>query len=136
MSTNTRPELSSKNKYWISRHRYYELRHFCMQYNDWKKLYNSIDGYASRSDNASSNKGIGDPTAINAEQRIIYKYKMDMVDRIADATDRVLGSYILLGVTTGLSYAQLNARLSVPCSKDVYYDLYRRFFWLLDKERR
>lgn len=39
MSTLIRPEISIKNKYWISRHRYYELKHFCLQYTDWKKMY-------------------------------------------------------------------------------------------------
>lgn len=35
----------------------------------------------------------------------------------------------------GISYDCLKARLDIPCCKDVYYDLYRRFFWLLNKER-
>ena len=42
MSTDIRPEVSVKNKYWISRHRYYELKHFCLQYGEWKQAYNSI----------------------------------------------------------------------------------------------
>ena len=41
MSTDIRPEVSVKNKYWISRHRYYELKHFCLQYGEWKQAYNS-----------------------------------------------------------------------------------------------
>lgn len=32
MGTTIRPELSEKNPYWIERHRYYELKHFCLQY--------------------------------------------------------------------------------------------------------
>ena len=32
MGTQIRPELSEKNLYWIDRHRYYELKHFCLQY--------------------------------------------------------------------------------------------------------
>ena len=31
MATMIRPELSEKNPYWIERHRYYELKHFCLQ---------------------------------------------------------------------------------------------------------
>lgn len=37
MGTTIRPELSEKNPYWIERHRYYELKHFCLQYPIWKK---------------------------------------------------------------------------------------------------
>lgn len=32
-----RAELSKKNPYHIPRYRYYELKYFCRQYDDWKK---------------------------------------------------------------------------------------------------
>lgn len=35
MSTQIRPETSQKNPYWIPKHRYYELKHFVMQYPAW-----------------------------------------------------------------------------------------------------
>lgn len=34
MATKIRPVLSEKNKYYIDKHRYYELKHFCLQYDD------------------------------------------------------------------------------------------------------
>lgn len=43
MATVIRPEISEKNKYWIGRHRYYELKHFCLQYSEWKRLYNEAN---------------------------------------------------------------------------------------------
>lgn len=42
MATTIRPELSEKNPYWIEKHRYYELKHFCLQYPIWQKQY-SLD---------------------------------------------------------------------------------------------
>ena len=39
MGTNIRPEISERNPYWISKHRYYELKHFCLQYNGWASAY-------------------------------------------------------------------------------------------------
>lgn len=33
-------------------------------------------------------------------------------------------------------YDFLKSRLDIPCCKETYYDLYRRFFWLLDRERK
>ena len=42
MSTVIRPEISDKKKYWISKERYYELKHFCLQYNEWRKLYSEL----------------------------------------------------------------------------------------------
>ena len=35
MSTVIRPEIARSNAYFISKHRYYELKHFCLQYREW-----------------------------------------------------------------------------------------------------
>lgn len=43
MSTVIRAELSHKSKYHIDKHRYYELKHFCLQYPNWKKSYAEVD---------------------------------------------------------------------------------------------
>jgi hypothetical protein len=59
-----------------------------------------------------------------------------MVDRAAFGADPELAGYILKGVTEGLSFDNLKAASGIPCCKDVYYESYRRFFWLLNKERR
>ena len=138
MSTSIRAELSPNNKYWIEKHRYYELKHFCLQYPLWKRAYNSVDGLSKLPAYAMSfNKSYnhGDPVTKCVENRLFYSSRMEMIERVADETDEVLGCYILQGVTEGLSYSHLKARLDLPCSKDIYYELYRRFFWLLSRER-
>lgn len=38
-----RAKLSRRNPYYIPAERYYELKHFCRQYYDWKKALNLID---------------------------------------------------------------------------------------------
>ena len=138
MGTTIRPELSEKNPYWIEKHRYYELKHFCLQYPIWKKAYLALDGLAKRPSYLvlfSGQRDLSDPTAKCAEARIFYSNRMELVESVAEETDVVLGTYILQAVTSGISYDCLKARLDIPCCKDVYYDLYRRFFWLLNKER-
>lgn len=138
MGTTIRAELSEKNPYWIEKHRYYELKHFCLQYPIWKKAYLALDGLSKRPENsciASKERKVGDPTAQCAEARSYYLERMKIVEKAAVDTEPVLGKYILKGVTEGVSYDILNARLGVPCCKDVYYNFYRRFFWLLDKVR-
>ena len=138
MGTTIRPELSEKNPYWIEKHRYYELKHFCLQYPFWKKAYLALDGLAKRPSDLvlfSGQRDLSDPTAKCAEARIFYSNRMELVESVAEETDVVLGTYILQAVTSGISYDCLKARLDIPCCKDVYYDLYRRFFWLLNKER-
>ena len=136
MSTVIRPELSKRNRYWIERHRYYELKHFCLQYPIWKKARLVLDGYGMRRAQVRVKEGsTGDPTADCAEARVYYADRMGLIEKIAQETDPIIGSYIFRGVTEGLSYETLRARTSIPCCKDIYYELYRRFFWLLDKAR-
>lgn len=138
MGTTIRPELSEKNPYWIEKHRYYELKHFCLQYPIWRKAYSVLDGYANPPKDSASfviTSTLGDPTAKCAMAKTYYSERTDMVERVAEQTDRELAEYILKAVTEGWSYDILKARLEIPCCKDVYYELYRRFFWLLNKAR-
>lgn len=137
MSTIVRSTISKRNPYWIEKHRYYELVHFCLQYSSWKKMRDSIMSYASRpiEDISIASGIISDPTVRCVEEREKYDSKIRMLSDIAFETDPVIGKYILKAVTEGLSYDALNARDTIPCCKDVYYNLYRRFFWLLDRAR-
>lgn len=139
MSTTIRPEISEKNKYWIDKHRYYELKHFCLQYPIWHKSYLDLDSLAKRPLVAilpPKTVEFSDPTARCAAARLFYADRMDMVKKAAMDTDSVMADYILKAVTNGLPYNYLKARLDIPCCKDAYYKLYRRFFWLLSKERQ
>lgn len=139
MGTTIRPELSEKNPYWIEKHRYYELKHFCLQYPIWRKAYAALDGLSTPSTDITMfvvTNTLGDPTAKCGIARAYYSERTDMVERVAEQTDRELASYILKAVTEGWSYEILKARLGIPCCRDTYYELYRRFFWLLNKERR
>lgn len=134
-----RAEISKKNPYWIDKHRYYELKHFCLQYGTWKSLYNSIDGLNKASIEyiiPSRTNKIYDPVARAVEARQYFRDRMNMVEKAALDTDRVIGSYILKGVTEGHPYEHLKLMTDIPCGKDVYYDLYRKFFWLLNIARR
>lgn len=139
MSTNIRPEISSKNKYWIDKHRYYELKHFCLQYSSWKKAYSAINELSVSLPMieriySSSNIPV-DLTAKYAIMKACYAERIKMIEKAAMEADKDLYVYILKGVTEGLSYTYLKSRLEIPCSRDTYYDRYRRFFWLLSEAR-
>ena len=139
MGTVTRPELSKKNRYWIDRHRYYELKHFCLQYQGWKKAYNELNYSVTRptdSVRVFPTNDVSDSVAAYVEERLFYADHIAMIESAARETDPILGSYILMAVTEGVSYEIIKARLDIPCCKDVYYELYRRFFWLLSNMRK
>lgn len=138
MATLIRPEISEKNKYWIDKHRYYELKHFCLQYGEWKKAYASCNEaiiFASRFEEKISSGVPSDVTAKYAIKRAYYGGRIKIVEKAAMDADEFLYSYILKGVTEGLSYTYMKTNLNIPCGRDMYYDRYRKFFWLLSEAR-
>lgn len=136
MATVIRAEISEKNKYWIDKHRHYELKHFCLQYPMWKKAYDELDGYGRTNTNDGIKSSVpGDPTCKCVELKTRYLERTDLIRRIAYETDPCLAKYIFKAVTEGLSYTYLKTKLDIPCGKDMYYDRYRKFFWLLSQSR-
>lgn len=136
MGTKIKSELSKKNPYWVEKHRYYELKHFCLQYPEWKREYVSYTGYSIHVLGTSGQTSdISDPTYRCVESRNSYFKKMELVEQTAIRADGDLYSYILTAVTEDRSYNYLLSVMGIPSCRDVYYTAYRRFFWLLDKVR-
>lgn len=134
MSTVIRNEVSKKNRYYIPKHRMLELKHFCMQYEDWRKEKSKITVIQSYGYGKIPGEEISDKVpklAIRAAELDGY---MKMVVQCCKDADIYIWTWLLEGVTEGLSYGSLQAR-GIPCGKDYYYDRYRKFFWLLDKVR-
>lgn len=138
MSTLIRPQISEKNKYYIDKHRYYELKHFCLQYKEWKKAYETCNEsiiFASNLERTSSCNTPSDLTAKYAMKKAQYAERIKLIEEAAMQSDDFLYPYILKAVTEGLSYTYLKSRMDIPCGRDMYYDRYRRFFWLLSEMR-
>ena len=125
MGTIVRAEISQKNKYWIDKHRHYELKHFCLQYPDWKKAHSDLHSTVI-------------PLSITKRvaARAMYSKNIEMIEKAAREADPYLYDYIMKGVTEGKSYTYMKTVLGIPCGKDMYYDRYRKFFWLLSESRK
>ena len=138
MATVIRAQISEKNKYYIDKHRYYELKHFCLQYSEWKKAYTSCNEsiiFASDFEQKTSSNVPSDITAKYAIKRAFYAGRIKIVEKAAMEADEFLYPYILKAVSEGLSYTYLKTKLDIPCGRDMYYDRYRKFFWLLSEAR-
>lgn len=133
-----KPELSQRSKYWIPKHRYYELKHYCLQYPEWKKKLLELDNVLKA---GISSEIRGSDISRSSENLAIKRYElsraMELVEEcIRTATDELkLQPYIFKAVTEGIPYVQLQAGYSIPCGPDMYYDAYRRFFWLLSERK-
>lgn len=133
-----KPELSKKNRWWISKHRYYELKHFCLQYKEWKAMYLELSEpyHTSRMAVGNSDPEWSDSTAKMVLKRDYYLTRMRMVEKAAEEADAELSKYLFKGVTTNVGYSYLQTVMDIPCGKDMYYDRYRKFFWILDTKLR
>lgn len=129
MSTVIRPSISKNNPYYISKHRYYELKHYCLQYPEWKKELASIGDIFHTGDEWH------DPTGNTAVYRACLIDKIKSVERAANCTDEYLGDFIFLAVTQDYSYTYLSTKLGMACGKDMYYDRYRKFFYILSSQK-
>ena len=139
MSTLIRPEVSKRNEYWISKNRYYELRHFCLQYKEWvaeyKKLEWSIQATRSNIEKIGCNHNAGDPTFEMANRLERLSSYMKIIESATYNADLEISEYIFKAVTEDRTYEYLKTIMDIPCGKSYYYKAYRKFFYLLSKER-
>lgn len=137
MSTLIVPELSKKNKYWISKHRYYELKHFCLQYPEWKQnyLYLETKKFPDGSIVKTFESKVTDPTADTALQRLWFAERINLVDKTVYIAGGDIYKYLHKSVTEGVGFTYLKNFMSIPCGKDLFYDRYHKFFYILSKSR-
>lgn len=134
MSSEVKAELSKKNEFYISKHRFYELKHFCLQYPTWKEAYYSLDGLSKSPERIESfGHEHGDPTVRCAQAREAFRARMKIVEDAAEETDHYLKDYILEAVAKGRGYTYLSTVMEIPCSKEYYYKKFREFFYILSK---
>ena len=134
-------ELSLRNEYYLPRHRYLELKHFCLQYKDWEKELK----YASflRSTSFISGVGLKDGRNLSRTEAIVILQEratknITLIHDAMKATTSDKESQLMLyeGITTGAPYDKMMARGCLPVlSRSAYYKLYRRFFWELSQIR-
>ena len=106
-------ERPLNKKYGISRNRHQELMHFTLQYKEWKiKIRNSTGE---------------DWDALNA--------KIKLVESTAEEAAKELAPYILEAVISRATYENMRLIKEIPCGKNMFYELKRKYYYLLDKKR-
>lgn len=132
---NVRP--LNKDKYNISKHRFLELYHFCMQYKEWKAELEALTdtvkaiGYSGEI-KGSSMKSVTEELAM---KRAELSKKCELIEQTAIEADPELYQYIIEGVTEEYaSYKYLSATMKIPCSQNTYYERRKKFYWLLSEK--
>ena len=125
--------------YNISSHRFYELLHFCLQYNEWKwTIRNEKDSLKSpQVSGMPKSRGIrSDPTAELAIRLEKLEHNCRIIEESAKAADESLADYILYAVTNeNITYNYLSSVKGIPCSKNTWYTVRRKFYYILDRKK-
>lgn len=123
------------DEYGISGDRYRELLYLCRQYDEMRCRLDLIRTGADGSRlSAGASHGVKDPTGVRAVRAADSRdaARVHAIEQAAIAADPALCKYILRNVTRGVSYDIMRARERIPCGRAQFYELRRRFFWLLD----
>ena len=137
MSTTIRTEISKNSPYYISKHRYLELKHFCLQYKEWENKWRNIPVISENEiGKIPGGKNPKKPTEDLAIKKMTLERNMRMVWAVCKEADDSIADYIFKSVTEGVSFVWLSTHTDIPCGKDLFYDRYRKFFWMLDAVRR
>lgn len=127
----------NQSKYNISKHRFLELYHYCMQYQEWKDELKYMNDTVKSIDYSGEIKGTGTESATEklAIKRAELSKKCELIEQTAIEADADIYQYIIKGVTTEYAtYKYLKEVMSIPCGKDMYYERRRKFYWLLSKK--
>lgn len=131
------PEISKRSRWWIPKYRFLELKYFCLQYPEWKREAAELIRRNSGVIQNEIKKQVefSDPTGDMAIRLGCLNSKIALVEEIGFTVDKEIGEYVLKAVTEGVSFIKLKTLYEIPCERDMYYDRYRKFFYLLDKMR-
>lgn len=134
-------KISPKNPYWIEKERYLELVHFCRQYPIWVKarsaIYNNLIKPTETTLEYPPKQNFMEASKVEKATEQLAKYDdyISMVESSAVKSDPVLYRALLKGITENIPYDKLQTMMFVPFSRDHYYIVYRKFFWILSQKR-
>lgn len=131
------PNLSRKNKWWISKHSYYAAYHFAMKYGEWKDEYKNLDNTLSSPgyDNMPHGSGISRPTEDDGIKKAELKTKINLIEDTVKETDGDMYKWLLRAVTKeGCTYNYLRKVMKMPYGRNTFYDRRRKFYYILSKK--
>lgn len=128
---------SYSGKYKLTKAEYLSAKYYALRYNDWYAEYHlKRDTVGSMAvDGMPHNANGGNPTEKLALRRTELKKRLEIIEESAKEASPELSRYLLKAVTNeDISYNNLKMFLNIPCGKTLYYDIRRRFYWILSKK--
>ena len=135
MGETIRSTLSLKNPYYISKERYLELKHFCLQYKEWCKEISTLRLVRSSTITGMPlHHNTGDPTGDVSVRLASLTKRIDVLKEAVDKLEPWISDYIFEAVTEKKTFEYFQTH-GIACGRVYFYERYHEFFWFLDKVR-
>ena len=122
------------SKYFIPKETFLTVVHFCKQYPLWVaelSIQPDTNRGVSYDGDIVQTSGLSDMTAQEGSRRAEIARKKKLVDETTkEVGGEHLGWWLLQGVCFDYPYFSLQQR-GIPCGKDKYYEMRRRFYYEL-----
>ncbi len=127
--------MSEKNEYYLPKEEFLTVLHFSLQYPHWvKELQQEPDTSKAITYDGEKVQTSGgyDAAAETAMRRYMLEKKKKLVEDTAREVAPEIYDYLILSVAYGWTFWQLQGK-GMPCSKNTFYTLRRRFYYELSK---
>lgn len=128
-------EISKNNLYWIPRHRYRELKNWCMQYHEWEEEYSACVYLTSKIPRGEKSSNVSDPTSKMAVHMRELKKKMDLIENICKEVAPRYAMTLLVSIINGTMYDTCVTINPALPSRSEWYKARRKFFYILSQKR-
>ncbi len=116
-----------------------ELYYYCLQYQEWKDelRYNSSNLKAINTSEGTTSVYTSDGIEKLAIRRIDLEAKCELIESSAREADSEIQDYIIKAVTNeGITYHYLKTIMNIPCGQRQWYEIRRKFYWILSKKMK
>lgn len=119
----------------ISCNEYRKILYHCRDYDRKKRELRECYTMSRHGQTVGRGSDPSDPVAMAVIRAERLKRYVETIDRCAAlAGGDVLARFIVWNVSRGISYEQMHAREHVPCGKRQFYEVRRKFFFLMSRE--
>ena len=126
---------SYNGKYKLTKEQFLSAKYFALRYNEWRLEYASLHDTARAITYSDMPKG-SLTTSSQVEENAIkcerILRKIELIEQTAIEASPELYQYLLKAVTNdGITYNTLKILNDIPCAPNTYYNIRRRFYFLL-----
>lgn len=129
---------SYSGKYTLSKSEFLSAKYYALRYKEWKAEWELVTDTVRAIEydgDIVQGGGAGNPTEQLAIRREELTHKIRIIEETAEETDPEMSKYILLAVTDeDMTFDKLKRISGIPCGKDLYYHLRRKYYYLLAKK--